>query len=123
MSFILSGIMLYESSSGKQVWFGQTWDVGSNPNVGYGATGGSVNSYVYTGNLVSPNQNFPLFCKVRNDGTNLIFSYSVTGVSYFAAFTTALTTHFTTAPNNIGLGIAAYGANAVLVSDWWRRTG
>ena len=50
--------------------------------------------------------NSKLYCKVRNDGTNLIFSYSVTGVSYYAAYTVPLTTHFTTAPNNIGLGIA-----------------
>lgn len=121
-NYILAGLMLYESSTGKQMWWGPTFDTGFTPVLGWGTTGASVNNYAYTGPLSSVT-NSKVYCKVRNDGTNLIFSYSVTGVSYYAAYTVPLTTHFTTAPNNIGLGIAAYGANAVLVSDWFRRTG
>jgi hypothetical protein len=122
-SFILCGLMLYESATGKQMWFGPAMDTGSNMAViGYGSVGSPVNSYDY---LVASAASFmTMYIKIKYDGTNLIFSQSIGGIKFTTIFTQAVATRFTVAPDNIGLGVATYGATnfGTLICDWFRRT-
>lgn len=67
----------------------------------------------------------PHYLQVNNDGTNINFSFSESGVpkSYMQFFTQAISAFLVAAPVNLGLlNFGIVGSTSVLCCDWWRRT-
>jgi hypothetical protein len=122
-NYVLGGLMLYESATGKQMWFGLAFLAAQGAVVGHGSTGSPVNSYDYS--VSGTNYFSQMYVRVRFDGINLIFSWSLTGIAFIQVFSQAVTTRFTTKPDSIGLGLSVYGGSSnptTLVCDWFRRT-
>ena len=63
--------------------------------------------------------------KINLTGSTLTYSVSMDGVTWIPLASEAITTPFTTAPNQIGFGqINASGdtVSLTLAADWFRRT-
>jgi hypothetical protein len=118
-AYVLAGVLLYEAGTTKLMWFGP-FSVGEGISVGYGVGAGGVNSYDYTSTI---QWNSVEYYKVRDNGTNLIFSISKDGVVFTQVLSQARTTRFTTKPDNIGFGVSLFTpAVGTTVCEWIRRT-
>lgn len=64
------------------------------------------------------------YLKIKNDGTNLRYSFSHDGVTYFNYFTELITAAFTTAPNSVGIAVDVNNGSNGVTADfhWFRRT-
>ena len=135
---VMAGIFLYESGSGKiaifgmyegggyyggqdviwfpaEFWTGQPLD---NP------LGGSGGPFPPTIKVSAPSVS--AYFQVEDDGTNLTFNYSSTGLAFKNFLKVARTAQFTTAPDMVGIGMqngnAATPLSVYIVSKWFRRT-
>lgn len=63
-----------------------------------------------------------VYLRVKDDGTNLIFSYSLNGVVFRTVYTVGRAAFLTGGPNQIGLALAAYNGDVIGATDWLRRT-
>ncbi len=79
----------------------------------YSAVGGGQTIYLST-----------FYVRLKNDGTNLIWSFSHNGVKFYTYYSTSLTTFLTGNPDSIGLCCASEQNtnDSTLVCDWFRRT-
>jgi hypothetical protein len=68
---------------------------------------------------------YPIYMRISFDGTNLVFSYSLTGISFVPVVTVAASAFLGT-PGLIGFAgsLRAAGASnqGTVISDWFRRT-
>lgn len=64
------------------------------------------------------------YMRIKDDGTNLIYSYSIDGLVYFPLFSEGRTAHMAAGPNRIGLcGNNAHASlNCYGSFHWFRRT-
>jgi hypothetical protein len=66
-----------------------------------------------------------LFLEVENDGTNIIYRTSTSGINYKVTYTEALATHLGGAPDFVGLNLHPYNGlgldNPMISVDWFRR--
>jgi len=71
-----------------------------------------------------PIVNFPLWLKVQDDGTNIIFSFSRTGALYFPVGSVSRTAWLSSGPTGVGLLIGSNGANAIVngTYEYFRQT-
>ena len=142
---IIAGIFLSESATGKiaifgffegggytggqnVIWFPAEFWTGQGLNNPLSGSGGP---YPPTYNTSAQSVN--AYFQVEDDGTNLIFGYSATGVIFKTILKVARTTQFTTKPDYVGLGMQSNpysptstwypaGQPTYLVSKWFRRT-
>lgn len=82
----------------------------------------TFSAFQFTGNGASVVGGW-IYFKVQNDGTNLNYSYSYDGITYFTVYS-ELVGAFLANTNNIGFGCDAPSAsvNPVMVMDYFRRT-
>jgi hypothetical protein len=139
----IAGIGLYESGTGKLavfgplqnnpqvLWFGwwtnfTTFNTYDGAHLNTPITYAQIASAIMGSVSVSPNTR-SVWWEAERNGSNLIFRISDTGYdgTFVDYATEALTTAFTTAPNNIGFfvdpGAASVANPAVIVCDWFRR--
>lgn len=115
------GIAFYESATGKI----ETWGTQSQSTATYKFlltewTNTSTQNGTYpTQNSVPAN---PVYLKIQNTGTNLVFSSSPDGIIYITQLTQPVATFFTTGPNNIGLCIDNNTGASAADFDYLRRT-
>ena len=119
-----SGIVIHNTGNGRYSIIGPGFINASKVDVTEGVEGtGIPNS---RGEIVSTRADICLFryVELENDGTNLYFRYSGTGVdgTFIQLFTRSIA-GFMGAVTNIGLGFAADGGpkTASLVINWFRR--
>lgn len=118
---MLAGILLRESSSGKLI----SWGIG--PNSVSTQAGAAVSkwssytgfsaSYISVGNTIFP----PIsWLSAEDDGTNLSWSCSIDGQNFRRILQEPRGDWFTSHPDQVGIGIDAYGgANADAVFVHW----
>lgn len=109
-SFSGCGVVMRESATGKFADFMLATCQNSSSSscvllsMEYWASGGSrtsLNTLVGSAALT----NGQLFLKLRRSSTNILWEYSVDGTNYYTAQTTATSTVFTTAPDQVGIGV------------------
>jgi hypothetical protein len=113
-NFGFGGIILFEVATSKYlVW-------------GYAYNGGSILSLVsnagtqlVTAGVAAYPQGY---FRVSRASTTLTFWFSPDGVTWNNIFSEAITAHFTTAPDTIGLGNDSYSQVCILDVDYFRRT-
>jgi hypothetical protein len=90
----------------------------TNPTFGFDIsywTGGNSWSSTPTGELyTTPTLTFPIWFKVQDDGTNITFSFSRTGVLYFPVGSVSRTAWLSGGPTGVGLLVGSNGANQVV---------
>ncbi len=115
------GIILRESGTGKHI----TWsfDGGHFPRVVYwSALGTDVSVLFGYSNTWNPDHT-PIYFKVGRSGTTLTWKIADSdGANFRAVYTESLTTHFTTAPDQVCIGNSPYGNTVVSAYDFFRRT-
>lgn len=125
-----SGLLLYESGTGKLLEFGIFNNGGVLDLITANGTISGL-SIVTSANITpvfllgAAHESLPLYLEVVIAGSNLTFSFSLSGLpGTFIGFATyALTSYFTTAPDRIGLGGESQGSGlGVGLFDWFRRT-
>ncbi len=117
------GTILQESASGKLIIFG------------FEVTTGGLNLGIYAWNsptsygpvetsvvLSALTFTAPIYLKIKNDGTNLIFSLSYDGIIFDQFYQQTLAAFFTTAPDHVGLALVPFTQPVSMVCDWFRRT-
>lgn len=122
-NFTVAGMVLRESATGKMVSLGES----SNSSSFASFTG--VKSSVWT-SFTNPSADeathqqsmMVLYFKMQVSGGNHIESYSTDGINFFQLSSTALTTDFTTAPDQVGLLVDGNGQPSSLSCDFFRRT-
>jgi hypothetical protein len=97
------GITLYDSASGKYIFYGWAYDNGP---VSY-ITWSAANTYGTPTNVVDPKGGLPLDCwfGFYYDGTNLNFLFSRDGNFFVTLKKTALTAYLPVTPTAGGIGI------------------
>lgn len=71
-----------------------------------------------------PTTNRTFYVRLKDDGTNFIFSHSFSGASFQVLFTASRTAFLTASATTIGLAVASEQATnySVMTSNWFRRT-
>lgn len=122
-NFIETGIMLRQSSTGKVIIFGPGYRGSQEIDVTYWTSATAFSSVAFSGYLQSYT---PMYFRVKDDGTNLIFSISRDGVGWVAVFTASRTAFFSGSADGIGIAVyteAVSGAGIQTLScDFIRRT-
>ncbi len=105
-------IALYESGTTKGIFI--NWDdtnrrfyVQRDSNLGI-----TFAAHVFFGDAEYNWGRGPIAMRVSDDGTSITFAYSVDGVNYYAAYSEARGTSFTTAPDSIGIPCTASSTKA-----------
>lgn len=117
------GIILRESSTGKLIMFGPAF---------YSSRGLDVSTWNSTGSNASDSTGGPLhygahYLRCRDNGTNLIFSWSPDGISYSQYDSRSRTAFLASGPNQVGLGYNTHvpiggGGPVAMDVDFFRRT-
>lgn len=119
-NYFTAGMFMRESGTGKCLTLSIGFDISEKVQVSRW-----TNSTTY--NLESFNEAWYrgiAYLRIKDDGTNLIYSVSVDGLFYFPVFTESRTAFMAAGPNRIGL--CGNNAHATLHSynsfHWFRRT-
>ena len=120
------GLVLRESGTGK-IWRYTPDNTGlsvyyfSDPHTYGGVTVATLSWGTYP--APSLPHSSPVWLKIKNDGTNFIFTYSVNGQTYYTLGTVGNTSQLT--PNQVGIGCGSSissGNHMILDVDYFRRT-
>jgi hypothetical protein len=85
---------------------------------------GLSNATINVSASTSPVVTYPVYMQISFNGTNLVFSYSTTGIGAFTVVETVAASTFLGTPGLIGLaGSLRSTSQGLLISDWFRRTG
>lgn len=119
-NYFTSGLFLRESSTGKCLTLTIGYDISDKCQVSRW-----TNSTTYAAESFAMSwQTKVAYLRIRDDGTNLIYSISVDGLYYFPLYTEGRTTYMASGPNRIG--VCGNNAHASLHSYntfyWFRRT-
>lgn len=120
-NFMSSGIVVYDSVSGRFTSFGPVYNNGWSLAIFNWTNFTTFSASAYL-------QLFPIvlfsYYRVKDDGTNLIFSISVDGANFVPIFTVGRTSFLTNGANKVGLGVDNNNAanQGQLSCDWFRRT-
>ena len=123
-NFTYGAIIARESSTGKFLNFGfDNVGIASNywtNNTTYSA---GIQSYAY-GTWPGPSRGEYGYFKLQDNGTNIILSFSQTGITYTQVASVSRTAFMASGPNQVGLGIGANIASgtANIDVDFFRRT-
>lgn len=120
--FYKFGLLVYETSSGRVITINLTWQ-------GTSAVAYQVNTFnsVSSHNGIQETFVWPdapwTYMRIKDDGSNLIFSISINGYSYHS-FTQSRTAWFTSGPDRVGIFINNNQAGQAIdmYCDWFRRT-
>lgn len=119
-NFLSSGLVLYDSG-GKLITFGCVYNNGWNVAIFRWNGVSSFNSQVFLQNI----PDHVLYFRIRDNGTNLIYSFSIDGI-HFIQILSESRTAFMTSGANTGVGLGCDNNNATyliqLSCDWFRRT-
>jgi hypothetical protein len=78
------------------------------------------------GAILNIQPTFPWYLKVKDDGTNLIFSMCTSGISgqFFQFFSVVRTVQLASGPTRVGISVASNSSNKVTngIFDYFRRT-
>lgn len=112
------GLFLRESATGKilGIWVG-TDSSGSAPIL----IGDRYTNYTtFNNNAFAGYQFWPCpiaWLKVTNNGTNILIASAIDGQTFKTIYSEALTASFTTAPDEVGIGIAPNGVSSTWITD------
>lgn len=118
-TFNFAGLILRESGTDKRSLIALD---GQNLQVSHWSSASSGPTSVASVNFVGQPR---VFLRIRDDGSNLIYFFSIDDVYFQQLYSEAITAAFTTAPNQLGLSVVAganNNVNVVLSCDWFRRT-
>jgi len=122
-NYINSAIVLYETSSGKIIEFGMSYNSGVWSIVVQRFSNFSTyNSTSFT--LALPNlpaQKLPSYFAINDDNTNRNFQISHDGIAWHTVFSEGRTAYFTPDAMGIGLDQSASGVIAQMSCDWFRK--
>lgn len=113
--FMVSGLIMRESSTSKAVYLEQVTNnlSPSNAGAGYSAylqvaafSSNTVNSASIS--QMAPFENGPLFLRIRRDSAKVYADYSRDRMNWIAIAIYALGTAFTTAPDQVGIAISGF---------------
>lgn len=122
-NYIVGGVVISDAT-GKLIVF----------NSGYDATPDTYMLAVTRYNSVSSFNGYaqdwpqpagvPIYMRIKDDGTNLTYSYSRDGAHFFQFLQQSRTTFLASGPTRVGLVVDANscGSDAMLTCDWFRRT-
>lgn len=104
-SSLAAGLVLRESSTGKLHFFG--WS-GANNTVAEDSVAGDTTELSLTGGEVASMRFPPRFWRITDNGTNLIFQWSLEGIRWFTQISLGRLSHMTaTGPNQFGVTVNA----------------
>ena len=115
-SYLYAGFVLYDPSSGKLITFHLD---NASLQVAYWNSVNSFSAGQFATTWPRPGRHY---MKVKDDGTNLIFSYSRDGVNFWTAATLARTAFLTPSKVCIGAGTNIGSGTMILSADFFRRT-
>jgi hypothetical protein len=117
----LSGGLIFSDSTGKIIEY--SMGVDGNPMIAV-IHYNSPSSFSGYASTLSPQPISCMYLKVKNDGTNLIFSFCFDGVGFLPQYSESRTAFLSSGPTRVGLFVDANntGADALISSDWFRRT-
>jgi len=119
--FAAAGFAIYNSSTYKGYYWG--WN-GTNLQLQSETRNASNNTYSF--NATTATQTWsgivPVYMKVKNDGTNLIFSYSAGGLQYTVLATVALSAWVGSVTHIAIIGNGGVNIVSAHQMDWFRRT-
>lgn len=115
------GGVVFRDGSGKLMSFAYEWNNGLRIAKYNSPTSFNSNTFLF-GNLGS--LSFPCYLRIRDNGTNLIFSYSMDGASFLQMYQESRTAFFGSGPTQVGLVLDANQTSfdVQLSCDWFRRT-
>lgn len=116
-----SGMVFIESVTGKRIVFCVNFNGDERLRVIYMTSSTIYLSTPYTGSLFLAKL---VYLRVRDNGTNLIFSASLDGASWQQQTSISRTAHLVLGPNRVGLVAVSNDATYAipLACDWFRRT-
>jgi len=129
-AFVLSGLVLVESATGKCEWIGDYFggagasaiNVQHQIRVCHGTVSGTISTIDFDF-LTWMMPAMVRYYQVGLSGTTLTWSTSIDGIHYGTALGHAVTTNFTSGPDRVGLGTSIYAAaDNNLDCDWFRKT-
>ena len=118
-NFWSAGLVLSDSS-GKIIHFGPSVNI--NVKVQYYNSPTSFNSSP-SGSLPDSSNNALLYLRVKDDGMNLTFWFSMAGSGWHQFAQLSRTAFLASGPTRVGLGVDSENSEIVLLEcDWFRRT-
>jgi hypothetical protein len=117
-AFSAGGLFLYESATAKWLCWGFDFNSGVY-QLGLLTSAGSLVFSSTISNIPGPPQ---VFLQINRTSTTLTFSSSLDGITYDSQITRTITTDFTTAPDEIGVGGDPYQQIMNTNIDFFRRT-
>lgn len=100
-NYVRGGLVVRDSSSGKIIYFGPTYNGGFNIYV-MSYVSPTVGDTLYSNRLVSSMQGLPNRYRIRDDGTTRYYEYSYNGFDWLLFYSHGRTTYIT--PDNYGWG-------------------
>jgi hypothetical protein len=123
--YCFANLVVRESSTGKFIRWGPEFRQA--PSIGkFLGAANFTNPTTYAG--TSPVSDFAyewaneLYVRIKDDGTNLIFSTSRNGLTWTQWGTVGRTAHMAGGPNQVGLCLGPTSMAVAMAVDWFRRT-
>lgn len=119
-NYFFAGLMMMDAGSGKLITITIGHDSANKLSVFQWNSTTSVAAGPY-GEAYAPRSTY---LRIADDGTNLIFSYSEDGITFFPVYTQARNSFFTAGADRVGLVVNANHASLGCTGsfDWFRRT-
>jgi hypothetical protein len=124
--YIFAGLCVRESSTGKFIRFGPQYRQAA-PGPGKAIEADNMtNPTTYAGTTALAGFLYEwanaLYVRIKDDGTNLIFSTSRNGLTWTQWGTVGRTAHMAGGPNQVGITLGPLNMAVSMAVDWFRRT-